>query len=134
MRVLVVSYVDCITDEIVLCIRKFDSNVIIDKVKDVWSAKHYLRTKEKYDVIVIDMMVQEDYNMLIDPILQPALNFISLREYDKFNFPNKLFALFDYDETGDKGKDEVYKAGFELANFNFMSLEWRNKLMQYLSN
>lgn len=138
MKALIVSYVDGITEEIVDAIKRFDDNVEIDKVKDTLSACHYLGRQKYferlYDVIVIDMMVQEDNGKLTKPILKPALDFLKTSKSGKFQFPNKVFALFDPDETGDRGKAEVEELGFAVSDFNFCSLQWREQLYDYLAH
>lgn len=137
MKALVVSYVNGITESIIEAIRMFDENAIIDTVKDTWSARHNLEKAgkdNKYDIIVIDMMVQEDNGILIDPILEPALSFIELgNKFEKLNFPKKVFALFDPDETGERGKDEVREMGYVVSNYQFNSIQWRGKLHEYLA-
>lgn len=137
MKALIVSYVDGITEDIENVIRKFDSDATIDKVKDTWSARYYLsklqNSDKLYDIVVIDMMVQVDYNQIVDPILEPALNFIKLSKLDKMPFPKKLFALFDPDETDDRGKDEVRKLGFAVSDYKIMSMQWRDELYAYLA-
>lgn len=137
MKALVVSYVDGITESIVEAIRMFDKDSVIDTVKDTSSARHNLRLlgeENTYDIIVIDMMVQEDYGILADPILEPALRFIRLRNrFEKLNFPKKVFALFDSNETGERGKEEVREMGYAVSNYCFYSIQWRRELHEYLA-
>lgn len=137
MRALVVSYVDGITESIVEAIRVFDVNAIIDTVKDTWSARHNLEKAgkdNKYDIIVIDMMVQEDNGILIDPILEPALSFIELgNKFEKLNFPKKVFALFDPEETGDEGKDKVHEMGYAISDYIYNSKSWERDLFEYIA-
>lgn len=137
MKALVVSYVDGITKSIVESIWMFDGNSVIDTVKDTWSARRNLEKAgkdNKYDIIVIDMMVQEDNGILIDPILEPALSFIELgNKFEKLKFPKKVFALFDSDETGNRGKEEVLKMGYAVSNYCYNSIQWIRELHEYLA-
>lgn len=138
MKALIVSYVDGITEEIVNAIKRFDDDFEIDKAKDTLFARHYLGRQKYcerlYDIIIIDMMVQEDNGKLTKPILKPALDFLKLSKSGMFQFPNKVFALFDPDETGDRVKAEVKELGFEVSDFNFCSLQWREELYNYLAD
>ncbi len=138
MKVLVVSYVDGITEEIVEVIKSFDDNVKIDKVKDTLSACNYIQkqrfNERLYDIVVIDMMVQEDNSRVVGPILKPALDFLKRSNKENFHLPSKVFALFDPDETGDKGKEEVKKLGFAVSDFSFRSIQWKNELYDYIAH
>lgn len=134
MKVLVVSYVDYITEGFVEVIKKVNSDAVIDVVKDTWSAERKLFRPGDYDIIVIDMMVQQYDGRITAHVLESALGFLELiKSSSRIKAPEKVFALFDPDETEDRGKDEVTKMGFAVADYNFCSIDWRTKLFEYLS-
>lgn len=132
MNVLVVSYVEGITEEIVEVIKKTCQDASIDIVLDTLHARSNL-FKREYDLMVIDMMVQKDNNYCVGPLLKPALDLLNnINDFKRLNKPKKVFALFDKDETGNAGKNEVISLGHKISDFNFSSIQWRCELMDYM--
>lgn len=132
MKVLVVSYVEGITEEIVEVIKNVWADVNIDIAVDTWHARYNL-SKNEYDLMIIDMMAQEDNNHCVGPLLKPALDMLKFIDKSKvLNKPKKVFALFDKDETGEAGKEEVTTLGYKIADFTFASIQWRRELTEYM--
>jgi len=129
MNILIVSYVYGITESIKKVIKKKYQNANIDVVNDTFKATRIIQLNN-YDIVVIDMMVQETINVLSKPILVPALEF--LKELNEKSNNTKAFALFDEDETNKKGQDEVLALGYSITNFEFSSNEWEKKLLDYI--
>lgn len=131
MNILVVSYVDYITDEIKKVLSQKE-NVSIDVAKDTIEATtHVKRSPREYDLIVIDMMVQSCFYTMDQPLLQPALIF--LNQIKKIKPFIKVFALFDEAETEKRGQKEVKDLGYEIAAWEFRSIEWEDKLSKYIT-
>lgn len=129
MNILVVSYVDCITNRIKELVEKEYKEVNIDVVKDAANAR-YNSSVVNYDLVIIDMRIQQYDGEIIKPILIPATLF--LKDLKK-RFPlTKVFALFDEGETGKKGQDEITALGYEIAAYDYLSIEWETKLLQYI--
>ena len=124
MKVLVVSCVDDLISSIVETVLKFDENAVIDIVDDIRSAISNLtkaQNDNKYDILFIDMMVQDYRKIPNESILDPALNFFRTgKRFTRVNFPKKVFALFDTSKTGDKGKDEVREMGYFVLDYSFI--------------
>ena len=138
MNVLVISYVDGITKSIINTVVETTPEDGMTKVaKDICDARMSFYKGECYDVVIIDMMVQEHmnrFNCSHGPLLVPALQFIEwIEEMPEEKRPKKIFALFDEAETGKKGEDIIADKGYAFANYDFSSIDWQLKLTEYLN-
>ena len=129
MNILIVSYLDYVTNQIEIVIKQACKDVNINITKSTSKANFFIMQKE-CDLVIIDMMVQEYSDKITKPILESSITFLkSLKsEYPAI----KAFALFDEDETGKKGQDEISDLGYELAAYNPFSKEWEEKLKNYI--
>lgn len=139
MRALVVSYLEDMTSEIIGTLRYFDENVIINVARDTWFAKYLLKAQmkndEKYDVIVMDAMVQETNGFESEVFLKPVMDFLrSGKITDKVKFPKKVFVLFDTAKTGSTGKTEVKKLGYTFTNYYKGANQWKEALIDFLKS
>lgn len=139
MNVLVISYVDGITQSIINTVVETTSeNCMIEVAKDICAARlSFYKEICAYDVVIIDMMVQEHinrFNCCREPLLVHSLEFIDwLEKMPEEKRPKKIFALFDEAETGKKGEDIIANKGYAFANYDFSSIEWQLKLIEYLN-
>lgn len=139
MNVLVISYVNGMTQSIINTVVETTSEAaMIEIVKDTCAARlSYYRAACVYDVVIIDMMVQEHMNRSHcsdGPLLVPAFQFIGwLENMPEEKRPKKIFAIFDEAETGKKGEDIITNKGYAFANYDFSSTEWQLKLIDYLN-
>lgn len=129
MRVLIVSYLEGITDAIIKVVKDFDENAEIDITTEVIRAHQRVYARH-YDVIIIDMMTPFKSNNKSDNILEPALSFL---KGDKAEFPKKVFVLFDPEETGDEGKDKVREMGYAISDYIYNSKSWERDLFEYIA-
>lgn len=139
MRVLVISYLDDVTDEIIDTLRFFDENIKISLAKDTWFAKYLLKSQmnsnEEYDVLVMDAMVQETNGFESEVLLKPTIDFLrSGKITHKVKFPKKVFVLFDTAKTGSVGKAEVKKLGYTFANYYKGANQWKDLLIDFLKS
>lgn len=129
MNILVISYVEYITTQIEMLLKnKYnDCNILV--ANDTKDAKRLLYEND-FDLIIIDMMVQESLHLINNSILMPALQFL---RYVNFRCPNiKVFALFDESETGKAYQEEVESMNYKIANCDVASVEWEQKLLNYI--
>lgn len=135
MRVLVISYLEDVTDAIIGTIRCVDERIDISLARDTWFAKHLLKdTNYEYDAIIMDIMVQETNGFESDIFLKPAIDFLrSGKITNKVKFPKKVFVLFDTTKTGSTGKVEVKKLGYDFCNYHRGANQWKEELIDFLN-
>lgn len=127
MNILIISYVNTITEQAKEAIIKKYENAIIKEVNDILHAKYELVNND-YDFIVIDTTVRENCRIKDKNLTEPTVNFLMwLKTY----FPEiGAFALFDETETGKECKKYIQKLDYEVNSWNMSSIEWCQNLIK----
>ncbi len=134
MKALILSFVGTMTKEVKDVIIQYDKSIIIDSVSNTLDAATKVM-KNYYDIIVIDMMIQENNKDWKTPAIKSGLNFLKTHiSKQDIKLPRKVFALFDRWETSNNVKDIVKNLGYAYSYYDGMSDDWKRELVEYLKS
>lgn len=124
VNILIVSYEDGITSEIINSVSKKYKNFCIHIAKNIVEAE-LLIAKNNYNLVIIDTMTPDDEEVISESVI-PSINFVFLAKY-YYAKNSKFIAIFDENETGQKGQEEMKKYGVSVISIN-------SDLEEYLSD